>query len=177
MDKIVVTSVIAVAVALIAAFTDFRERRIPNKLTYPATMLALFVQTLLWGWKGLLSGLVGGLLFGGIFLLFYIVRAMGGGDVKLATALGCFAGGLASMKLMFAVAVAGGILAIIYTLRAKRFMITLRNTLDVIRFHSIFGLQSHPTVNLANTESVRMPYGLAFAAGAVYWSLSVSVWR
>ena len=55
-----------------------------------------------------LLGLGGGLLFGGVFLFFHLVRAMGAGDVKLAAALGCIIGPAGSWQVMFATAMAGG---------------------------------------------------------------------
>lgn len=177
MDKLVAISVIAVIIATIAAVIDVREGRIPNKLTYSACILGILLQTIFWGWKGTLLGLSGGVVFGGIFLLFYIVRGMGAGDVKLAAALGCLVGISASFRLMFATAVAGAILAFIYMVRARRVRSTLRNTLSVLLFHRHFGFQSHPTVNLENPEALRMPYGLAFAAGALFWSMSSFWWR
>jgi prepilin peptidase CpaA len=173
----VAISVVAVIVAIIAAITDVREGRIPNKLTYPAFILGILMQAILGGWRGVLSGLLGGVLFGGLFLVLYIVKAMGAGDVKLAAALGCLAGASASLNLMAATAVFGGILAFIYMVRARRVAQTFRNTLSILVFHRHFGLQVHPTVNLENPEALRMPYGLAFAAGTVLWFISSSVWR
>jgi len=104
--------------------------------------------------------------------VFYVVRAMGAGDVKLAAALGCLAGIPASLNLMAATAFAGGALAVIQMMRALRVMATLRNTVSILSFHAHFGLEAHPTVNLENPDALRMPYGLAFAAGTVYWAMS-----
>jgi hypothetical protein len=53
---------------------------------------------------------------------------------------------------------------------------TLRNTLAVVAFHGQHGLHIHPTINLENPKSARMPYGLAFAVGTVYWALSSHFW-
>jgi len=48
-----------------------------------------------------------------------------------------------------------------------------------VAFHAQQGLQTHPTVNLDNPGAVRMPYGLAFAAGTLYWAIStqLQLWR
>lgn len=162
--------IVAATTAVCAGVIDTRERRIPNRLTYPAMLVGLTLQTALFGWRGLLLAVGGGLFFGGVFLMFYVIRAMGAGDVKLAAALGCIVGSSASLQLMFATAVAGGVLAIIVMIRAGRMMQTLRNTLYVASFHARHGLQTHPVVNLDNPTALRMPYGLAFAAGTLYWS-------
>jgi len=167
----------ATVVAVCAAISDVRERRIPNRLTYPAMFAGLALQAALHGWKGLLLSAGGGLFFGGVFLLFYVVRAMGAGDVKLAAALGCIVGSSAALQLMFATAVAGGALAVIVMVRSGRIVQTLRNTLWVFAFHARHGLQTHPAVNLDNPIALRMPYGLAFAAGTLYWTFFLNLWR
>lgn len=165
-----ITALVAVSVALCAAITDTRSRRIPNRLTYPAMLVGLLLQGLMHGWEGVLLSLGGSVLFGGVFMLFYLVRAMGAGDVKLALALGCIVGLSAAWHVMFATALAGGLLAIIFMVFSGRVVQTLRNTLWVAGFHLQHGLQVHPVVNLDNAGLVRMPYGLAFAAGTLYWA-------
>jgi prepilin peptidase CpaA len=172
-----VVPVLAAVIAVCAAISDVRERRIPNRLTYPAMLAGLALQAALHGWKGLLLSAGGGLFFGGVFLLFYVVRAMGAGDVKLAAALGCIVGSSAALQLMFTTAVAGGALAVIVMVRSGRIVQTLRNTLWVFAFHTRHGLQTHPVVNLDNPTAVRMPYGLAFAAGTLYWAFFLNFWR
>ena len=171
-----VIPVAATAVAICAAITDVRERRIPNRLTYAAMITGLALQGVLHGWRGLLASVGGGLLFGGVFMLFYLVRAMGAGDVKLAAALGCIIGPAASWQVMFATALSGGALAIIFMVVSGRILETLRNTLWVAAFHAQHGVQTHPVVNLDNPTAIRMPYGLAFAAGTLYWAILTKFW-
>ncbi|HEY6971869.1 MAG TPA: A24 family peptidase [Candidatus Angelobacter sp.] len=168
---------LASAVAVVAAITDVRERRIPNRITYPAMIAGVGLQTVIYGWHGIALALGGGLLFGGIFFLFYLVRAMGAGDVKLAAALGCIVGPAAAWRVMFYTAVAGGALAILVMLFTGRMFKTLRSTLAVVGFHAVHGLRTHPVVNLDNPAAARMPYGVAFAAGTLYWAIFTHLWR
>jgi prepilin peptidase CpaA len=168
---------LATAVAVTAAISDVRDRRIPNRLTYPAMLAGIVMQGALNGWRGLLLSLAGGLLFGGLFLIFHMVRAMGAGDVKLAAALGCIIGPTGSWQVMFATAVAGGALAILVMVFTGRVLKTLRSTLAVVGFHAVHGLRTHPEVNLDNPAAVRLPYGLAFAAGTLYWAFLMPMWR
>jgi len=167
---------LAAAVAVAAAITDVRQRRIPNRLTYSAIIAGFLLQTTLHGWKGLLLSATGLLFFGGVFLLFYIVRAMGAGDVKLAAALGSIIGSSATPPVMIATAVAGAALAVCLMVATGRVFETLRNTFSVMAFHLRHGLQVHPAVNLDNPKGARMPYGLAFAAGTLYWAVSSAFW-
>src|SRR5207245_8141354 len=78
------TAMLAVAVAACAAFTDVKARRIPNRLTYPAALVGLGLQGALHGWRGLLLSAGGGLLFGGVLVVFYCVRGLWVGVVGLA---------------------------------------------------------------------------------------------
>ncbi len=168
--------IVAGVVAIIAGIVDARSRRIPNRLTYSAMLAGLALESMVYGWRGLLLGMEGGLLFGGVFLLFHLIRAMGAGDVKLAAALGCILGPDSSWQVMFSTAMAGGLLAILFMIFTGRVLRTLRSTLAVAGFHVVHGLRTHPVVNLDNPAAVRMPYGLAFAAGTLYWAIFMHAW-
>jgi prepilin peptidase CpaA len=169
--------VLAVAVAVCAGIVDVRERRIPNRLTYSGIGLGFVLQAMLHGWNGLLLSAGGFLLFGGVFMLFFVVRAMGAGDVKLAAALGSIVGSSATFAVMFATASAGAALAVLLMIGSGRLLETLRSTLSVSVFHLQHGLQAHPLANLDNPTGLRMPYGLAFALGTLYWAVSSALWR
>jgi len=78
---------VALLLAVAAAIIDVQHHRIPNWLTYPGIVLGLTMRGVLFGWKGALSAVTGCLLAGGIMFLFYAVRAMGAGDVKIMAAL------------------------------------------------------------------------------------------
>ena len=82
----------ALTVAVAGGITDVATRRIPNKLTYLAMLVAMAGRFALQGWHGLGSAVAGGLIGGGAFLVFFLLHAMGAGDVKLITAVGCFVG-------------------------------------------------------------------------------------
>jgi len=158
----------ALAVAGIGSVTDVATRRIPNKLTYFAILVALVWRSAVQGWHGLESAVVGGLVGGGVFLVFFLIHAMGAGDVKLITAVGCFAGSERIVEIVLAAAIAGGIFAIVHSLWHGRLRTVLANTGDLMRFHATVGAEAHPSLNLSNTQAARMPYGVAIAAGVLY---------
>lgn len=154
--------------ALLAAAWDLLQGRIPNRLTYSGIVGGLALRVCLGGWRGLGDGLAAGLLGGGIFFLFFLVRGMGAGDVKLMAAVGCWTGVRQALVIMLASAIAGGVLAVGYMVFYKRGARTLQNIGELLRFHLSFGLQSHPEINLQNPEAIRIPYGVAIAAGTFY---------
>jgi prepilin peptidase CpaA len=162
----------AMAVAGIGGIADVATRRIPNMLTYPSMMVAIVGRFALQGWHGLGSAIAGGLIGGGAFLVFFLFHAMGAGDVKLITAIGCWVGPASAIEIVLASAIAGGILAILYALWQGRLRAVLVNVYDLIRFHLVAGAEVHPTLNLSNPQAARLPYGVAIAAGVLYTVLA-----
>jgi prepilin peptidase CpaA len=159
---------IALALSVAAAAIDVKQRRIPNWLTYPGIISGLVLRSLLLGWKGTASALAGCALAGGIFLLFYAVRAMGAGDVKLFASLGSLLGRCDAVVMLLATAICGGVMAIVYAVYRKRARVTFGNLGAALQFHAVSGLRAHPELNLDNPVALRMPYGLAIAAGTLY---------
>jgi prepilin peptidase CpaA len=158
----------ALTVAVVGGITDVASRRIPNKLTYLGMMVAIAGRFALQGWHGLGSAIAGGLVGGGAFLVFFLLHAMGAGDVKLITAVGCFVGPGVALEIVLASAIAGGIFAVIFALWQGRLRAVLVNVVDLIRFHAAVGAEVHPSLNLSNPQAARLPYGVAIAAGVLY---------
>ncbi|WP_414854192.1 prepilin peptidase [Brevibacillus sp. IT-7CA2] len=78
--------IIAFVVLLIASYTDWKWRKIPDVLTYSSIVIALMYQ-LFWGniWLSLIAGIV---VFGVMVGLAYVLNGgIGGGDIKLCTFL------------------------------------------------------------------------------------------
>jgi prepilin peptidase CpaA len=158
----------ALVIAGIGGAMDVATHRIPNRLTYPVMLVAIVGRSALQGWHGLGNALVGGLIGGGAFLVFFLLHAMGAGDVKLIAAIGCLVGPASAIKIVLASAIAGGIFAVIYALWQGRLRAVLVNVFDLIRFHAVAGAEMHPTLNLSNPQAARLPYGVAIAAGVLY---------
>lgn len=152
----------------VAAATDVQWGRIPNWLSYSAIVAGLGLRVVSGGWRSCLDGLVAGLIGGGVFLIFFLVRGMGAGDVKLMTAVGVWSGMRQLPAVMIATALAGGILALGFMVIHKQAAATLRNVGSLFRFHILSGLTPHPEINLQNPQALRVPYALAIAAGTIY---------
>lgn len=159
---------IALLLAGAGAITDLWQRRIPNWLTYPGILAGGFLQSVFFGWRGLLTALAGCALAGGAMLVLYVIRAMGGGDVKLLAAIGSVVGPQKVLVILLATAIMGGVLAILVALFRGRSLATLKNLLCLMRFHAVRGLEVHPEHNLENPSAMRLPYGLAIAGGTLY---------
>jgi prepilin peptidase CpaA len=167
---------LALALAAAAAILDVQKRRIPNWLTYTGIIFGVVLRGLLLGWRGAVGALAGCLLAGGIFLLFYRVRALGADDVKLAAAVASLLGPCDAVVMLLATALSGGVLAVVYILYRRRMRATVSNLGGALRFHAWAGLHPHPELNLDNPVALRMPYELAVAAGTLYVFLTMW-WR
>ncbi|NOK62382.1 MAG: leader peptidase (prepilin peptidase) / N-methyltransferase [Chloroflexi bacterium AL-W] len=88
----IISLILAIPVLIYVSFTDIRERRIPNRVMFPALAVA-FTVAMIRPERG--SLLLGGLIMCGIMLIPSLVlgkRTIGGGDVKLAFFLGLILG-------------------------------------------------------------------------------------
>lgn len=168
----------ALTCATVGAVSDVRLRRIPNWLTYSGLAVGLAMHAMWGSWHGL-SDAAGGMLAGGaVFLLLFLAGGMGSGDVKLMAAVSAWAGLRQSAALLIATALAGGALALVYMAFYRRVAGTLVNAGTLLRFHVTSGIKPHSELNLRSNATLRMPYGLAIAAGTLYLFLSTAnLWR
>jgi prepilin peptidase CpaA len=150
----------------VGAICDVRTRRIPNWLTGSGVLFGLLLHLVLGGWRSVGSAAAGGLTAGAIFLLFYLAGGMGAGDVKLITAVCCLAGLGAVASILLGTALLGGLFAIVLALLHHRLKDTFANMGRLLVHHGASGLRPHPELNVSNPRTLRLPYGLAIAAGA-----------
>jgi len=164
-------------VVAVAAESDVRSARIPNWLTYSALVIALGLRTALLGLSGLKSGALGMLAAGGLFCLLFFLGAMGGGDMKLMAAMGAWVGSTQVVTLILAVSLAGGVLAIGRMIFGNVVVRTFRNTAKLICYRLSAGLQPHPELNVQSSDSKRVPFGVAIAAGVLFCAGNAVWWR
>jgi prepilin peptidase CpaA len=152
--------------ATVGAVYDVTTRRIPNAFTLPAIIFSLLLHFILGGWRQLGTAAAAGLCCGLIFLLFHIAGGMGGGDVKLITAVGCFAGLSLIQPLLILTSLAGGVMAVGLALYHRRLKETMLNVCRLTIHHGTVGLAPHPEFNIDNAQTLRLPYALAIAVGS-----------
>lgn len=167
LDKQLIYPVAASLCAVLGAAFDVKSRRIPNKLTGPALAFGLLLHGVLDGWHGFLTALAAGLICGVLFLVFYIAGGMGAGDVKLIAAVGAIAGLPNTSYLLILTAIVGGIMGVGLAVLRGRLKETLFNVGTLTKHHGQAGLTPHTELNVRNDATLRLPYGLAIAAGSV----------
>lgn len=150
----------AAAPIVIAAATDMREFRIPNEcsvvllIMYPLHVWLAPDSVDVWG-----ALLVAAIMFGITFALYAFDR-LGGGDVKLLSVVGLWAGPALAADLIMITSLSGAVLAIIFMSRAGA---VIALGLDEVG----------QTAARDNVLAERLPYGVAIACGglATLWSL------
>ena len=153
-----------VALVVLAARADVRERRIPNALTGPAIVLALLAHFYFEGFAGLRGSLLGMLVAGGLLLPGFFFRFTGAGDVKLMAAIGAWlAFPTALMATLFAF-IAGGLVALVIAARRGIVRHTLWNTAWLAAWVMRPGaVAATPPPG----SGVRFPFALAVLAGSI----------
>lgn len=167
----------AVLVALLGAITDVHSARLPNRLTYSAVVAALVLRTAFVGWTGLKSGLLGIGIAGGIFFVFHLVGAMGGGDMKMMAAIGAWIGRTHIVTVLIVIALAGGLLALVSIIINRNLTRTIRNAVRLVLFRFTAGLEPHPEMNVQAPGSRRVPFGVAIGMGTLFCAANMAWWR
>jgi prepilin peptidase CpaA len=147
------------------AISDARSRRIPNMLTGMSIAFGLLLHLETGGWRQMGMAVLAGLAGGAVFFIFFVVGAMGAGDVKLMAAISVIAGFGHLEELFLAIACTGGVFALVLAIARGRLKATLVNVASLIQHHARSGFLPHPDLNLGNPQSQRLPYAVPIAAG------------
>ena len=161
--------ILAAALAVIAGWTDWRSRRIPNWLTVPGFAIGIAVNTLAWGWSGAKSSLLGAALGLGLLLPFVLVRSLGAGDWKLMGAIGAFAGWRNLLTILVAAMLVNGLIALGMIVWKRRVLRTLRNMAHMLASFLTLHLPG-ADLTLDNPDAVKVPFGISVAIAVVLFS-------
>ena len=149
-----------------AAWTDFHQWRIPNRLLAPSAAAALMLSAFAPGAQGLYLSLLGAAVGLLIFLPLYILKGMGAGDVKLMTVIGLYAGPQLTLDIALLTALIGGLWVIIL----------FNREMSVENHNDSFGVcLRHRTLRRSNrskkfipqNKSLLIPYGVVIAVGTI----------
>jgi prepilin peptidase CpaA len=150
------------AALLCASVYDLRWRRIPNAISGLVFVSGLGVTTYLHGMLALGSGLAASLVL--LALLFPAWRSggIGGGDVKLAAAVGAWVGLAHFIWFVLASALAGGVVAgVVYMFASPGARAEVKASLVLAGAHG-----QMPDVPSHRKGHLSVPYAVAISAGA-----------
>jgi len=156
---------IVVAFALVAAIYDVRSGIIPRQLTLFGLLCGLLIHAIVGGFVSALIAAVVGFAVG---LTFFQLGAIGGGDVKLITALGALLGLKSWVVAMEVAVMMAALMALAEVTRRGLLRRTCRNVYEICKSLYNFGFKAHPHINVNNLSMVRTPFGVAAACGTVF---------
>jgi len=163
---------VLIVLLVAAALIDTKSNRIPNWLVFGGAAFGIAYNAIFSvfprdiGWLIALEGLGVGL---GMLLPFYLLRAMGAGDVKLMAMVGAFLGPWHTLMAVLATFLAGGVLAIAFLLANGSLRRGLLTTFAIGRGAMLdVAAGSKPVLALdASVSAGKLPYGVAIAVGTI----------
>jgi prepilin peptidase CpaA len=160
--------ILAAAFALTAGITDFRYRKIPNWLTYPAIPIAVLLHWIIAGGHAALLSLGGAAAGLAVLLPFVLLGGLGGGDWKLVGALGAFFEPRRLVPVLILTFMINGIMALGLVLWKKRVGQTARNvgriTVAMFKFRS-----PGTDLSIDSSEAEKVPFGIAAAIATLLY--------
>jgi prepilin peptidase CpaA len=155
-------------VTLTAAVYDWRERRIPNWLCLVCLGATFFINILAPDWRSALMGFALAVL---IHVPLYLLRATGGGDLKLMGCLGALLGPDHWLELFVISSLLGGVLAL-GVIVARGAVGTVFRRMgramgELLRGRPPFA--AAPELDIAHPEALTFPRGVVIALAAGLW--------
>jgi prepilin peptidase CpaA len=168
----VIAGAFLIPLALIIAYYDVCYRRIPNSFVLATLIVGVLVNASFGGVEGALASLGGCAIAFALMFALHVFGAMGAGDVKLFAAIGAVMGARLVLPTFLMVALTGGVLGIITTLRAGQLKPTMMRV-----FQILIGLlpgNSVPRFPVPVDRRHTIPYGVAITLGSL---ISVVIFR
>ena len=134
------------------AVTDVRSRRIPNQVSLTVALVwVMYALTDLTGWQ---SGLIAAVIVLAVGIVVYAFGLVGGGDIKLLTAVSLWAGTELALPVIAIIAIAGAVISVSVWIHARG-----------ISFFSFQLLEPKADIH---AEQLYTPYAAAILPGAVF---------
>lgn len=121
-------TMMAVYLAAVTA-ADLKWQRIPNKLILIGYLMAAMLRYTSNGWMGVLTGVLTGAAGIMMLYIFYMIGAVGAGDVKLFSVIGSACGMMVMWQSALYALIFAGMAALVFILRKRQMQ---------IRFHLLF---------------------------------------
>lgn len=160
---------------LLAAICDIKTYRISNTITYPFMLIGLVTNICAAGLNGAASSLLGALLPTAILFIFFALRMLGAGDIKLFASIGAIAGTSFVLNTIVYSFIAGGIIALCVIISRKNVKQRLLHLLRYIKTSIItFSLQPYTDFqNKSDNAKFHFTYAIIIGSfAAIFIELS-----
>ncbi|HEY9062476.1 MAG TPA: prepilin peptidase [Pseudobacteroides sp.] len=118
---------------LLAVFNDIKSFKIKNLITYPAVSLGFVVNTCLRGAEGFKDSISGAIIPLIVLFIFFALRMLGAGDIKLFCAIGALMGWKFSVLCIAYSFIFGGFISIIILLYRKNTKQRFKHLFDYLK--------------------------------------------
>ncbi|OMO26343.1 A24 family peptidase [Vibrio lentus] len=164
------------ALLIIVSVYDVEKHRIPNKILFLFLFL-YFLSVLNSGFylDALVSSLIGAVVLFCSGLIFYFLRAMSAGDVKLLGVIGLYIGWGSLLDVSYYILIAAGIIGTLYLLynRANNSEMTVRRYFEE-KLMLVSGIspdiKGEPVVHSRYSNKVTMPFAPSVVIGLAMYS-------
>jgi len=166
-----------ILIVIPAAVIDIRQRRIPNWLTGAGFLLGIGLNAFLNQGSGILRSFEGAGLALLIYLPLFILRGIGGGDVKLMVAVGAVAGARDWLVIFCLTSIIGGVAALAVIIARGRIRKTFENLwlifASILSGHAPY--RASPELDVGSERAARLPHGVFITAGSLLFLLAQTV--
>lgn len=162
-----IKDIVVLGVVLTAAVIDVRTHRIPNILTFGSAAAALVYHLWTAGAHGLGASAAGWAIGVGLFLPMFLLRGMGGGDVKLLGAVGSWLGPMGALYAGLYSVLAGGVMALVVGGMHGYLGKAFSNIWGLLGLWRTAGIQPLPGLTIEDSVGPRLAYGVAIAVGTL----------
>lgn len=157
------TMIILFLALTISFFTDLKNRKILNIVTFPAIFFGLIYNSITLGWDGFLFSFYGLLAGFALLVIPYALGGMAAGDVKLLMAIGALNGTVFVIGSFLYIAIIGGIIALLILIKKKELVDSLKRIFFSAQLRTLNGLSK-------NELHHAFPYGVAIVVGTVIYT-------
>lgn len=158
-------ALIAIAIGSAACVTDWRTRRIPNVLTLGAALAALLFHSMAPAGIGFTSSLSGWLVGAAVMFVPFVLRGLGGGDVKLLAAIGAWVGPGNAFWVGMYTGMVGAVLSIVVAAYYGYTRKALSNVWFLLQHWCVVGLRPLDDISLEGSSGPRLVYAFPILAG------------
>ena len=159
----IIKIVLLVLIISISAYTDIKENKIKNKYLLIALILGLVMSTLTNGIVGAKDSLLGIIIPFLILFIFFVMRMLGAGDIKLFCTIGSIMGSNFVINNIMYTVFSAGIVIIVKLIISKQLFKMIKG----IYFYFSAMILGKSLIEFPRIENNRFPFAVSIFIGTI----------
>ena len=148
---------------IVTSYTDLKYQKIYNKHTIPSFIFGITISAISNFPNTLINVLLASLIAFLVFFIMFTMGVMGGGDVKLVTAIGALIGYPIIVDALFWSIICGGVYATVNLIWHRELFQVLKQV--IVFLLTLFTWKIKMPPNAGNSRKI--PYGICISSGTV----------